>query len=71
MLIATNRFRKKLLRNTIKVYAGDYPTLLYSSDGFDPDDPESGLLRNPILVRVSAIDFNFKLEAQANSTIQY
>jgi hypothetical protein len=71
LLIATNRFRKKLLRNTIKVYAGDYPALLYSSDGFDPDDPESGLLRNPILVRVSAIGFNFKIEVQANSSIQY
>lgn len=55
LLITTNRFRKKLLRNTIKVYAGDYPALLYSPDGFDPDDPESGLLRNPILVRVSVI----------------
>jgi hypothetical protein len=68
-VIATNRFRKKLLRNTIKVYAGDYPALLYPSDGFDPDDPESGLLRNPILVRVSAIGLNFKV--QANLTIQY
>ncbi|KIM35219.1 hypothetical protein M413DRAFT_14685 [Hebeloma cylindrosporum] len=44
-------FRKKLLRNKIKVFAGDYPALLYPSGGFDPDDPESGLLRNLTLVR--------------------
>ncbi|KAF8153904.1 hypothetical protein B0H34DRAFT_809548 [Crassisporium funariophilum] len=44
-------FWKKLLRNTVKVFAGDYPALLYPLDGYDSEDPESGLLRNPTLVR--------------------
>jgi hypothetical protein len=69
LLITTDRFQKKLSRNTIKVYAGDYPALLYPFDGFDPDDPESGLLRNPILVHVSAIGSNLKVPT--NLTIQY
>ncbi|KAF8815987.1 hypothetical protein BYT27DRAFT_7078491, partial [Phlegmacium glaucopus] len=43
-------FRKKLLRNKIKVFTGDYPALLYPAGGFDLDDPKTGLLRNPILV---------------------
>ncbi|KAF8804498.1 hypothetical protein BYT27DRAFT_7107508, partial [Phlegmacium glaucopus] len=33
----------------IKVFAGDYPALLYPAGGFDLDNPETGLLRNPIL----------------------
>ncbi|KAF8148267.1 hypothetical protein B0H34DRAFT_737596 [Crassisporium funariophilum] len=45
-------FRKKLLRNQVKVLSGDYPTLLYASHDIDPDDPESGLLRSRVLLRV-------------------
>jgi hypothetical protein len=55
LITMINRFRKNLLRNKIKVFAGDYPALLYPSGSFDPDDPEHGLLRNPILVRVGFI----------------
>lgn len=47
----------------IKVYAGDYPALLYPFDGFDPDDPESGLLRNPTLVCVRRKCYRFELES--------
>ena len=47
------RFQKKLYDNMVRVTAADFPTLLYPSDGYDPDDPESGLFWNLILVRVS------------------
>lgn len=50
------RFRTKLLNNKVRVVADDFPALLYPHDGYDPDDVESGLLRNPILLRVGIID---------------
>lgn len=46
---------RKLKRNEIKLRASDFPSLLYSKDGYDPDDVESNLLQNPIAVRVSII----------------
>jgi hypothetical protein len=49
------RFRTKLLNNKVRVVADDFPALLYPHGGYDPDDVESGLFRNPILLRVSTI----------------
>ena len=46
-------YMRKLKRNEIKVRASDFPSLLYPNDGYDPDDVEDKLLRNPIAVRVS------------------
>jgi len=43
----------KLRQNKVRVLAVDYPLLLYSNDGYDVDDPESGLFRSPILLRVN------------------
>ena len=39
-------------RNKVKVRASDFPSLLYPKDGYDPDDVEDNLLKNPIAVRV-------------------
>ena len=47
------RFQTKLHNNKVRVTAADFPALLYPYDGYDPDDLESGLFRNSILVRVS------------------
>lgn len=44
--------------------AGDFPALLYPHDGYDPDDPESGLFRSPILLRVSVTIFKFTLRCK-------
>ena len=35
--------------------ASDFPSFLYPKDGYDPDDVEDQLLRNPIAVRVSVL----------------
>jgi len=43
----------KLRNNKLRVVASDFPALLYPHDGYDSDDLESGLFRNPILLRVS------------------
>ena len=47
------RYMRKLKRNKIKARALDFPSLLYPTDGYDPDDIEHKLLQNPIAVRVS------------------
>jgi hypothetical protein len=46
---------RKLKRSEIKVRAFDFASFLYPKDGYDPDDVEANLLRNPIAVRVSFI----------------
>jgi hypothetical protein len=46
---------RKLKRNEIKLRATEFSSLLYPKDGYDADDVEAGLLRNPIAVRVSII----------------
>jgi hypothetical protein len=53
--LSGSRFQTKLRNHKIRVVAGDFPALLYPHDGFDPDDLESGLFRNPILLRVRII----------------
>lgn len=53
---STCRFQTNLLNSKVRVVAGDFPALLYPYDGFDPDDLESGLFRNPILLRVRKIN---------------
>ena len=55
-----SRFRKKLLRNDVKVFAEDFSAMLYPENGYDPDDPENGLLRSTILVRVRTIYYLYR-----------
>jgi len=50
------RFRTRLRDNKVRVIADDFPALLYPHDGYDPDDVESGLFRNLILLRVGIVD---------------
>jgi hypothetical protein len=45
------RYMKALKKGSIKVRTNDFPSFLYPQDGYDPDDLESGLLQNPIVVR--------------------
>ena len=52
------RYMRKLKRNEIKARASDFPSLLYPTDGYDPDDIEHKLLQNPITVRVSVFSLN-------------
>ncbi len=61
---STSRFQNKLLNNKVRVTAEDFPALLYPDGAYDPDDPESGLFRNPVLVRVS-LRSSITLEAYA------
>jgi len=56
LLNSSLRFRTRLRNNKVRVVADDFPALLYPHDGYDPDDVESGLFRNPILLRVGIID---------------
>ena len=44
---------KELKRGKISLRTTDFPSLFYAKDGYDTDDIESGLFRNPIAVRVS------------------
>ena len=50
-----SRFQMKLRNHKVRVVAGNFSALLYPHDGFDPDDLESRLFRNPILLRISSI----------------
>ncbi|THH07281.1 hypothetical protein EW146_g9367, partial [Bondarzewia mesenterica] len=43
---------QKLLDGQIQVTAADLPTFLYEGEDFDPNDPEKGLLRGELVVRV-------------------
>ena len=49
---STFRFQEKLRNNKVRVVAGDFPALLYPYGEYDPDDLESGLVRNVTLLRV-------------------
>ncbi|KAF9539267.1 hypothetical protein CPC08DRAFT_651227 [Agrocybe pediades] len=47
-------FQKKLARGKVAVRSRDFPAFLYPKNGYDPNDLESGLLRNPVLIMVSS-----------------
>jgi hypothetical protein len=53
---------RKLKRNDIKVRASDFPSLLYPNDGYDPNDVEAGLLRNPIALRVRHVISQYSVD---------
>jgi hypothetical protein len=59
--LSAYRFQIKLQNNKVRVVAGDFSALLYPHDGFDPDDLESGLFRNPILLRVCITRCSFPI----------
>src|SRR5271155_628091 len=47
------RYMRALKKGAIKVRTNDFPSFLYPQGGYDPDDLESRLLQNLIVVRVS------------------
>jgi hypothetical protein len=53
---------RKLKRNDIKVRASDFPSLLYPNDGYDPNNVEAGLLRNPIALRVRHVISQYSVD---------
>ena len=52
--IITRDFRAKVQRNTIQITAEDFPVCLYDESKYDTTlaDPQLGLLRSPLLLKV-------------------
>jgi hypothetical protein len=51
------RFCQAVQSGSIAIKATDYPSFLYPEHGFDPEDIEQGLMRGPLLVKVSCRHF--------------
>ncbi|KAJ7468865.1 hypothetical protein B0H11DRAFT_1732036 [Mycena galericulata] len=46
------RFYDRLVGNRVKLDATEYPAFVYEEGSWDPRDPENGLLRGDLLIRV-------------------
>jgi len=55
VLISSSRFMKRLDNGTVKVRSRDMPSFLWPRDGYDPDDTDANMFRNPALVMVHPV----------------
>ena len=55
-MTVTRQFMAKVRSSQIKIKASEFPAFLYAdASNFDPKKPHRGLLKGPLLVKVSGI----------------
>jgi hypothetical protein len=58
-ILISRRVKEKLRSGEMTVCGDQWPAFLYAGLDYDAEDPWKGLLRNPLLVSVSAFSCTF------------